>query len=172
LLLCLATTTQPGVAAFRALINKQHNQASRVALCLSFDQNMPRAPHARGAGSGAPEGKIWDPRPPPSKMSPKQGPPNEGLDPEAGWARARAHTATPRPVPGLCSCALKARPSLSALLAHSSAKPKCACKAVDIYSFASLSGLQSRHELHRQLLQHAVTEASTCTAAYAQLVDE
>jgi hypothetical protein len=32
------TTTQPGVAAFRA-------RASRVALCFSFDQNMPRAPH-------------------------------------------------------------------------------------------------------------------------------
>ena len=36
----------------------------------------------------------------------------------------------------------------------------------------SLSGLQSRHGLHRQLLQHAATEASMCTAAYAQLVDE
>ena len=41
-----------------------------------------------------------------------------------------------------------------------------------IYIFASLSGLQSRHGLHRQLLQHAATEASMCTAAYAQLVDE
>jgi hypothetical protein len=43
---------------------------------------------------------------------------------------------------------------------------------VDIYIFASLSGLQSRHGLHRQLVQHASTEASMCTAAYAQLVDE
>jgi hypothetical protein len=80
--------------------------------------------------------------------------PNEGACAEVRLGWARAHTASPRPVPGLCSCALKARPSLSALLAHSSAKPKCACKAVDIYIFASLSGLQSRHGLHRQLLQH------------------
>jgi hypothetical protein len=34
-------TTQPGVAAVRALINKQHNQASRVVAVLSFDQNIP-----------------------------------------------------------------------------------------------------------------------------------
>jgi hypothetical protein len=29
----------------RALTNKQYIQASRVAAVLSFDQNMPRAPH-------------------------------------------------------------------------------------------------------------------------------
>jgi hypothetical protein len=41
----LATTTRPGVAALRALIiNKQHNQASRVVAVLSFDPDMPRAP--------------------------------------------------------------------------------------------------------------------------------
>jgi hypothetical protein len=57
----LATTTQPGVAAVRALINKQHNQASHVVALLSFDQNMPRAPlvapvlGAQRENFGAPE---------------------------------------------------------------------------------------------------------------------
>jgi hypothetical protein len=60
---CLATTTQPRVAALRALINKQHNQASRVALCFSFDQNMPRAPHGAPVLVLGPQGLCLCPSP-------------------------------------------------------------------------------------------------------------
>jgi hypothetical protein len=38
-------TTQPRVAAVRALIDKQHTQASRGVAVLSFNRNTPRAPH-------------------------------------------------------------------------------------------------------------------------------
>jgi hypothetical protein len=41
----VATTTWPRAAALRALTNKQHNRVSRVVAVLSFDPNMPRAPH-------------------------------------------------------------------------------------------------------------------------------
>jgi hypothetical protein len=33
------------VASGHIIINNKRRQASRVALCFSFDQNMPRAPH-------------------------------------------------------------------------------------------------------------------------------
>jgi hypothetical protein len=85
----LATTTQPGVAALRAPINnKQHNQASRVG-CCAFVRSEHAASSARGAGFVTPEEKNWDPRPPSSKMSPKQGPRNEGPDPEAAGSTSR-----------------------------------------------------------------------------------
>jgi hypothetical protein len=118
-----------------------------------------RAPHRQG--TGAPPRRTWSSAGCALRANPgiAQAHPNEGACAKARLGLTRAHTASPRFVPGLCSCALKARPSLSALLAHSSAELKCACKAVDIYMFASLSGLQSRHGLHRQLLQHAATEA-------------
>jgi hypothetical protein len=52
-----------GVASDHILINKQQVQAYRVALCFSFNQNMPRAPHvATVLGPQTPEGKFWDPR--------------------------------------------------------------------------------------------------------------
>jgi hypothetical protein len=57
--------TQPSAAAVRALINKQHNQASHVVAVLSFDQNMPRAPHVAPVCLGPPEqvtGRQQDPR--------------------------------------------------------------------------------------------------------------
>ena len=54
---------------------------------LPFVRSEHAVSSARGAGFGAPEGKFWDPRPPPSKMTPKQEPPNGGLEPEAPGVR-------------------------------------------------------------------------------------
>jgi hypothetical protein len=45
----------------RALINKQYNQVSRVVAVLSFDPNMPRAPHTWRRIWDS-KGKIWDPK--------------------------------------------------------------------------------------------------------------
>jgi hypothetical protein len=57
----LATTTWPGVAALRALINKQHNQASRVVWC-AFVRSEHAASSAHGAEFGTPKGNFGAPK--------------------------------------------------------------------------------------------------------------
>jgi hypothetical protein len=79
----LATTTRPGVTTLRALINKQHNQASRVVAVISFDQNMPRAPHVAPVLGPRQRGNFGTPDHLLEQNVRKQGPQFEGLKPEA-----------------------------------------------------------------------------------------
>jgi hypothetical protein len=130
-----------------------------------------RGPHRQG--KGAPPRRTWSSagcalaQPWDSAGAPER----RGLREGAPWLGQAPHC-QPTPRTG----AVQLRPQ-GAPLARSSTRlqlssaHKCACKAVGIYILLVLSGLQSRHGLHRQLLQHAATEASMCTAAYAQLVD-
>jgi hypothetical protein len=59
-------------ADVRALTNKQYIQASRVAAVLSFNRNMPRAPH------GAPV--LGAPRTANRQEAEPKGPPKQALD--------------------------------------------------------------------------------------------
>jgi hypothetical protein len=129
---------------------------------------------AHRQGTGAPPRRTWSSagcaldQPWDSAGAPER----RGLREGAPWLGQGSHC---QPTPRTGAVQLRPQGALlapSSTRSYSSAKLKCACKAVDIYSFASVSGLQSRHGLHRQLLQHAATKASMCTAAYAQLVDE
>jgi hypothetical protein len=115
---------------------------------------------APGAPLGAPWalGQPWDSAGVPERRGLREGAPWQG---QGSHCQPMPHTGAVQLRPQGAPLA----PSSTRQRAHSSAKPKCACKAVDIYIFASLSGLQSRHGLHRQLLQHAATEASMCACA-------
>jgi hypothetical protein len=73
----------------RAPINKQHNQASRGVAVLSFDPNMPRAPHM--APNLGPQRENFGARPTASTLL------NSVMAVQRRWETQRAPTAFPAP---------------------------------------------------------------------------